>query len=374
MCDTIGKIGKNGNWSFFAKNSDRQEKEPQIMVYIPGQNHQEKIIKTTYIEIEQVEHTHAILISKPSWMWGAEMGVNDCGVCIGNEAVHTKGEYSKKGLLGMDLLRLALERANSAKMAVEIIIELLEKYGQGGNCGYEKEDYYDNSFLIMDAKELYVLETKDKHWAVQKKEKANISNCLSIKKADKFSDVSNFKSTYIRKKSIKSWIRTNTRKYLTGKDLNKVVNEKDIFRIMRGHCKFIKPFKKGTSESPCMHSGEKNEYQTTASMIVVLKEKPVIWFTACSLPCISIYKPYVFGEKRMEPIYEGDQIEDCAYWEKIENIHKQLAKKNLPKQFYRERDRIETNLIENFHQKDVNTEKILENSIYREKEFYKKWC
>ena len=53
-------------------------------------------------------HTHAVILSKPAWMWGAEMGANEHGVCIGNEAVWTKlngPEDEKEKLLGMDLLR-----------------------------------------------------------------------------------------------------------------------------------------------------------------------------------------------------------------------------------------------------------------------------
>lgn len=373
MCDTIGKIEENGKWSFFAKNSDRQQKEPQIMLYVPEKHHQEKIVKTTYLEIEQVENTHAILISKPSWMWGAEMGVNECGVCIGNEAVSTKGKYAKTGLLGMDLIRLALERASTAKMAVEVIIKLLEKYGQGGNCGYEKEDFYDNAFLIMDRKELYVLETKDRHWAVEKKESAHISNYLSIQQADQFSDVSNFKSTYIKNKNIKSWIRTRTRRYLTGKDLNKVKKESDIFKIMRRHRKFTRPLKKGTSESPCMHSGKKGNYKTTASMVVILKEKPVIWFTASSNPCISVFKPYVFGQKRMAPICEEAEEQNLEYWINMERIHKKLIQKTIEKQFYVQRDRMEEGMIEEIQQENADYDKILEYSIQAEKEFYKRW-
>ena len=49
-----------------------------------------------------------MILSKPAWMWGAEMGANDAGVCIGNEAVFTKLNSEKdveEKLLGMDLLR-----------------------------------------------------------------------------------------------------------------------------------------------------------------------------------------------------------------------------------------------------------------------------
>lgn len=66
-------------------------------------------LSCTYISIDQVSHTYSVILSKPAWMWGAEMGANEFGVCIGNEAVFTK-HYNpendlKKRLLGMDLVR-----------------------------------------------------------------------------------------------------------------------------------------------------------------------------------------------------------------------------------------------------------------------------
>ncbi|MDD3919790.1 MAG: hypothetical protein PHO41_01240, partial [Eubacteriales bacterium] len=180
MCDTLGRVDLPV--PLFAKNSDRSPNEPQVIEYHPACAHTEKELAATYIKIEQVKNTHAMILSRPAWMWGAEMGVNDCGVCIGNEAVFTKGGYAKFGLTGMDLLRLGLERGDSALSAVLVIIEQLERYGQGGNCGYDHKFYYDNSFLVMDRSELYVLETCGKKWVYKKTEAANISNRLGIEK------------------------------------------------------------------------------------------------------------------------------------------------------------------------------------------------
>ena len=63
-------------------------------------------LQCTDIEVEQVSKTHAVILSRPSWLWGAEMGANEHGVCIGNEAVWTKEPVREgEALLGMDLLR-----------------------------------------------------------------------------------------------------------------------------------------------------------------------------------------------------------------------------------------------------------------------------
>ena len=97
MCDTMGKLLPNGH-ALFGKNSDRSPNEPQTLRYYPATAHTDKRVMTTYIEVEQVKETKAILLSQPSWLWGGEMGVNECGVCIGNEAVFTKGKYNKTGL------------------------------------------------------------------------------------------------------------------------------------------------------------------------------------------------------------------------------------------------------------------------------------
>lgn len=145
--------------------------------------------------MDSVPETYAVILSKPAWMFGAEMGANEFGLCIGNEAIWNKlinENDSKKKLLGMDLVRLALERAKTATEAVNVIGDLLKKYGQGGPCSNTREDFfYHNGFLIVDPQEAWVMETVASEYAAEKVDGSfrNISNCLSIgKKIDRMSE------------------------------------------------------------------------------------------------------------------------------------------------------------------------------------------
>ena len=118
MCDTIVALRNStaDGSVLFAKNSDRDPNEAHEVILIQRQKHSAgSSVKCTYIEIPQVEETYKVLLCKPFWIWGAEMGSNEFGVTIGNEAVFTRIPYGKTpGLIGMDFLRLALERAKTA--------------------------------------------------------------------------------------------------------------------------------------------------------------------------------------------------------------------------------------------------------------------
>ncbi|MHA1535389.1 MAG: C69 family dipeptidase, partial [Promethearchaeota archaeon] len=186
MCDTLVALGnstEDGN-VIFGKNSDRPQAEAQLLTFNPKKHYSKgDQVRCTYISIPQAKETAALIMSQPFWMFGCEIGSNEHGVVIGNEAVYSKEKYQETGLLGMDLLRLGLERGKSAKEALEVITGLLERYGQGGSGAYNQKGWiYHNSYVIADNSEAFVLETADKWWIVEKvKDIRSISNNLSIR-------------------------------------------------------------------------------------------------------------------------------------------------------------------------------------------------
>lgn len=168
----------------FGKNSDRPSDEHQDVVAYAARDYPEGTsLQCTYITIPQAAHTLEVILSRPRWMWGAEMGANSHGVVIGNEAVWTNRPCGPTGLLGMDLVRLGLERGTDAAGALEVMVTLLETHGQGGNCAEHFPFTYHNSFLIADRQEGWVLETAAELWVAEKITcgTRSISNNLSIR-------------------------------------------------------------------------------------------------------------------------------------------------------------------------------------------------
>jgi secernin len=188
MCDTFVALPDatlDGS-VIFGKNSDRPNGEIQDVVSRPARSYRDDaVLDCTWIQIPQTSSTLAVVLSKPRWMWGAEMGANESGVVIGNEAVWTTEACKDTGLLGMDLLRLGLERGESALAALEVIVALLGRYGQGGNCAEHAAMNYHNSFIIADKNTAWVLETAGNYWVAEKviSGTRSISNGLSIRGA-----------------------------------------------------------------------------------------------------------------------------------------------------------------------------------------------
>ena len=113
---------------------------------------------------------------------GAEMGANEHGLAMGNEAVFTRVPIEEGGLLGMDLVRLALERCKTADEALDLVTWLLGRHGQGGAAGYrDKRFAYHNAFVIADPRGAWLLETAGRFWAAERVRGArSTSNVLTI--------------------------------------------------------------------------------------------------------------------------------------------------------------------------------------------------
>ena len=183
-CDTFVALSEatRDGVAVFAKNSDRPPRECQRIVQIPRQQHEPgALLRCQYLTLPQVEETAAMVGSQPWWLWGFEHGVNEHGVAIGNETVFAREALGPSGLLGMDLVRLGLERARTADEALEVMTALLERYGQGGSGHLHMEWPYHNAFLIADPRQAWILETSARHWVAKRvREVGHISNGLSL--------------------------------------------------------------------------------------------------------------------------------------------------------------------------------------------------
>jgi len=184
MCDVLCALGAAtaDGVTLYAKNSDRPATEPQVVEWHAPR--QETTTNTTYLSIPgHVGETFGVLGSRPTWMWGLEHGVNTAGVAAGNETIFTTLDPRSfpPALVGMDLVRLALERAASAAEALAVMTALLERYGQGGSGHRDAERPYWSSFLVADADEGFVLETSGTTWMAEPVQRSRaISNRTTI--------------------------------------------------------------------------------------------------------------------------------------------------------------------------------------------------
>ena len=324
MCDSVLATARQtrGGRPIFGKNSDRPADEAQPLVSVPAATHTAgTTVRCQYIEIEQAPRTHAFVGSRPAWLWGVEHGVNEHGVAVGNHTVYTKDPVADVGLLGMDLVRLALERATSAREAVDVIAELIEKHGQGGSGFAEITWPYHNSFLAADADDAYLLEASAKHWALKRlggggnaSNHVSIGNdwdalsadCIEHARSEGWSSGDgarfDFAAAYRDAATIPPVVSSGRHRANCEALARANLDVPALKRMLRDHYEggdVHVPGRMPDDErffSVCMHSGAVGV--TAASMVVELAPPPgrplLAWVTFCN-PCIAPYLP-VFPE------------------------------------------------------------------------------
>ena len=382
MCDTLVAVGDataDGS-VILAKNSDRQPNEAHVLAHIPRASHAAgDTIKCTYIEVPQVTSTYEVLLSKPFWIWGGEMGANECGVSIGNEAVFTKEPYDKKpGLIGMDMLRLALERSDTARKALDTIIDLLETYGQGGNCGFHHKEYYHNAFIIADPVEAWLLETAGSFWVAERVHGVRtISNGLTIG-----SDWDLASPGLVEHAIEKGWCKSRDEfhfarcysdRLYTNLDGCKARQRRstELLEAQRGRITIdimmdtLRDHGPKAAEDPiwnpgkgmfmdtlCVHAsmGPLRPSQTTGAMVAhLLPDLPTFWLTGTSATCTGIFKPVFLGGAGLPP--HGPEpsglYDPQALWWTHERLHRTVIRDYPSRmQLYQEqRDLLEASFV-----------------------------
>ena len=361
MCDTLAATASTTarGAMLFGKNSDRERNEAQALELLPRRRHAAgSRLQLTYIDIAQVAETNACLISRPFWMWGAEMGANDHGVVIGNEAMHALVPAERKrALTGMDLVRLGLERAKTAEEAVQVMTALLEQHGQGGDCGHLNRFYYHNGFVIADPHEAFILETVGRWWIAERVQGVRtLSNALSIGRAPHA-----ISADLKAQAKAQGWLDGHGDFHFSDRLIDPV---KDAASFGRGRCararSLLKPLvgqieladvqavlrdhgedadgdcdwspRKTISRSICMHAAEgARRSQTVASMASDLTPGRIVhWVTGTAAPCLSLFKPVVLGVGPNEfGATPTDRFDDRSLWWMHERLHRE-ALHNFP--------------------------------------------
>lgn len=285
MCDSLVALAPataDGD-TLFAKNSDRPPQERQLIEW--SEPRAESHTVATHITVDGAAGTTLrSVISRPEWCWGAEHGVNEAGVAIGNHTIYTTLDPRPfpAALTGMDLVRLGLERAGTAADAVDVMVELLERYGQGGT-GHDvrivgKDRPYWSSFLVADPTAAFMLETSGTTWtAAEVVEAAAMSNRTCIPGFD----AAHRHPGQPVERLIDPRL-TASRAVLAARP----VTFDSLAAHLRSHDSCTE-----VGWSVCMHVGE--EEATTASLIAVLPvgSSPTAWMLTGS-PCQQEYAPF----------------------------------------------------------------------------------
>ncbi len=287
------------------------------------------------------------------------MGTNEHGLVIGNTAVYTKVPYQTgPGLLGMDLLRLTLERSTTSREALEVLTNLLETHGQGGNCGFRKAFTYHNSFLIADATSAWVLETAGSHWIAREvKDVGATSNTLTITTEydlaskdlisyavdqgwHKSGKPFNFKKSYGGPGLYPSYLWTlfgkgdcRQSRLLSLLDQAKgQITPKAVMTMLRDHgedaAPNYTPAEGFFGNSVCMHAGfgPIRTDQTTGSWVTHFSgSNPTHWVTGTSAPCTSVFKP-VWFDSGLPEIGQHPTGQFClgTLWWQHEKLHREV--------------------------------------------------
>lgn len=325
-CDTMVVFGDStvsGN-TMFAKNSDRPAHEAQPLELNARAQHSPGMdAGCQFVRVPQIDTT---------WRHGYEHGLNEHQVSIGNEYLPAIMEASPElRLIGMELVRLGLERGATAREAVYVITSHVEEFGQGSFSNDADVYTYNNSYIVADPLEAFVIEAVGHDWAVKELiDTTSISNIGSIR--DDWTSTSKTEAgehfdwavAFTQETENPNAVR---RQYRTDDLLcshRSNIDAQTMMSIMSDHSldddisSDFNPFP-GDIRGVCVHAIGDNVQNTTASLIADFcadgSRLPVYWRTLYS-PCMGLYYP-VFLEGELPShlaIGDAEKTDDSPWW------------------------------------------------------------
>ncbi len=285
------------------------------------------------------------------------VGMNQWGVTMSCNWMNSKSENSlEKGIRRYAIRQLILERAKTAREAVEIVGDFIEKYGQA--------DWGGLTYNLSDTNESWVIETTTNNWAARRIKDNEIwvvanrfrigtdfdlsSHSLidnAIKQGwynPKTDKQFNFSKAYGKPENMNQAydIAREGRAYSLLKNKKGLLSADDLFEVLRdrydGTSKFTKPQNeelwRETSESNHIPRTIASNLAQSTSVAVLRSDLPIevgamMWYGMVN-PQFSGYFPLYAGSATVTQdfsILDGKNNGNSAWWS-FKNLHNQAGK------------------------------------------------
>ena len=341
MCDSFVALANStaDGSVLLAKSADTEVNEAEHVVRFPRRQYRDgALVRITHLNIPQATQTHEIILGKSFWSWGGEIGCNEHGVAVGNEAAFSNQKEGKDGVCVLDLLRLVLERSRSAREGVDVVAQHVETFGDGGNCQMMGNFWFDSGLLVADKNEAYVINAAGRHWAARRvADVMAISNRYQITDDWDLSSLKpgnggkpNFRAMFAdeKREAEVAAVERETMALSMLKARRGRITVRDMADILR--CVGDEDsYEVAADDRPtrvCMHAGpyESRFWHATGAMISDASERGVVvWMTGTSATDLSCFKPLFFEAEMPDlgPAPQGTYTEGSLWW-KHEHLHR----------------------------------------------------
>ena len=361
MCDSFVALANStaDGSVLLAKSADTEVNEAEQVIRFPRRSYPDgAMVRVTHLNIPQATQTHEIILGRSFWAWGGEIGCNEHGVAVGNEAAFSNVKEGKDGVCVLDLLRLVLERSRTAREGVEVVGRHVEAFGEGGNCQMMGNYWFDAGLLIADRREAYVVNCAGRNWAARPvQDVMAISNRYQIGSDWTMSSLKangskpSFRAMFadekrehevgaVERETMAQAILDARKGRITVKDMADVlrcVGDEDSYDVTEGD----------RSTRVCMHAGptESRFWHATGAMISDVSDRGVVvWMTATSATDLSCFKPLMFDAEMPDlgPLPQGTYTDGSLWW-KHEHLHRRAmaAYKEVKPQIRADFDKLE---------------------------------